>query len=196
MTIYYKSYNKTKPEVNESNAESAQRSHDLEQEIQRLKAERRKKRKRKKPTPGNIPPNTDKGEDPDEDSNTEMTIYQPTRDHPLPRTYADFLATAPAYSGHPAWNLCSPKEYYLWTKEWEWTPELGHFLPEQFLPLPDTITDCPQHISTLNTSSMPTLSLQLSLELSRSYMTLARLSLCYLRTSPLPGPTSARASTA
>ncbi len=134
LTIYYKAYNNTKPEVNESNAESTQRSHDLEQEIQRLKAERRKKRKRKKPIPSNIPPNKDRGEDPDEDSNTEMTISQPTRDPPLPRTYADFLATAPAYSSHPAWDLCSPKEYYLWTKEWEWTSELGHFLPEHFRP--------------------------------------------------------------
>jgi hypothetical protein len=84
LTIYYKAYNKTKPEVNESNAESTRRSHDLEQEIQRLKAERRKKCKRKKLIPSNIPPNKDKGEDPDEDSNTEMTISPPTRDPPPP----------------------------------------------------------------------------------------------------------------
>jgi hypothetical protein len=39
LTIYYKAYNKTKPEINESNAESAQTSHDMEQEIKRLEAE-------------------------------------------------------------------------------------------------------------------------------------------------------------
>ncbi len=75
-----------------------------------------------------------------------MANYPPIRDTTLPRTYTDFLATASAYSGHPVWNLCSPKEYYLWTNGWEWTPELGQFLPEHFLPLPDTITNCPQHI--------------------------------------------------
>jgi hypothetical protein len=109
LTIYYKAYNKTKPEVNESNAESAQISQDMELEIKRLKAERRKKRKRKKPAPGTIPPNTDKSDDPDEDSNTEMANYQPTRDPSLPRTSADFVATASAYSGHPAWDLLTSR---------------------------------------------------------------------------------------
>jgi hypothetical protein len=146
LTIYYKAFNKEKPEMNESNEESVRRTQAMEKEIKRLKAERRKKRKRKKPTPENVPPNTDKGDDSDEEPNAEIANYPPTRDPSLPRTYADFLATASAYSGHPAWDLCSPKEFYLWTKGWEWTPELGHFLPEHLLPLPDTITNCPQHI--------------------------------------------------
>ena len=91
----------------------------MKQEIKRLKAERRKKRKRKKPTPGSISPHTDKGDDPDDDSNTEMATSQPTRDPHLPRTYADFLAHASAYSEYPAWDLCSPTEFYLWAKRWE-----------------------------------------------------------------------------
>ncbi len=145
LTIYYKAFNKEKREMNESNDESVRRTQAMEKEIKRLKAERHKKRKHKKPTPGPVAPTHGKGDNSNEDPNAEMANYPLTRDLPLPRTYADFLATASAYSGHPAWDLCSPQEFYLWTKGWEWTPELGHFLPEHFLLLPDTITNCPQH---------------------------------------------------
>jgi hypothetical protein len=39
-----------------------------------------------------------------------------------------------------------PSSFYLWTQGWDWAQELGHFLPEHFLPLPDTVVNCPQHI--------------------------------------------------
>jgi hypothetical protein len=115
-TIYYKAYNEAKPEVNESNAESTQRTQDMEQEIKRRKAERSKKRKRKKPTSGHVPQPTDKDEDSYEDPDAAMANRNPARgDPPLPRTYPEFEANASTYSGHPAWVLCSPRTFYLWT---------------------------------------------------------------------------------
>ncbi len=146
LTIYYKAYNNNKPELHESNAESVRRTNAIEKEIKRLKGARRQKRKRKKPKPAHVLPPHDTRDDSDEDHDTDMTSSPPTRYPPLPRTYADFTAHASAYSDHPAWDLCSPKEFYLWTQGWNWTQDLGHFLPENFLPLPDVVVNCPQHI--------------------------------------------------
>jgi hypothetical protein len=42
--------------------------------------------------------------------------------------------------------LCSPQEFYTWTRDWQWTPTLGHYLPEHFLHQPDTLINCPQHV--------------------------------------------------
>ncbi len=45
---------------------------------------------------------------------------------PLPRTWLEFQTQSLQYQGHPIWNLCSPKEYYEWTKDWDWSPDKGH----------------------------------------------------------------------
>jgi hypothetical protein len=123
-----------------------QRTKAIEKEIKRLKEARRQKRKRKKPKPAHVPPPHDKGDDSDEDHDTDMA-YPPTSTLPSPPSYLCRLHGYGISTLRPSrWDLCSPKEFYLWTQGWDWTQVLGHFLPEHFLPPTDTLANCPQHI--------------------------------------------------
>ncbi len=45
---------------------------------------------------------------------------------PLPRTMIEYLKVKDKYISHPIWDLCSPCEFYKWTKDWDWTAEYGH----------------------------------------------------------------------
>jgi hypothetical protein len=135
LTIYYKAYNNNKPEMNESSSESTARTQRIEEEIARMKEARKRKEKKKRqrtakrqrPKYPDIKPII-KGYDSDSDDEdaTPLHIGTPEACTPLPRTYAEFQASASAYSSHPHWDLCSPLKFYSWTKEWLWTETLGH----------------------------------------------------------------------
>jgi hypothetical protein len=84
--------------------------------------------------------------DSDDEDAQPLRFSPPEAYTPLPRTYAEFQASASACSGHPHWDLCSILEYNSWTKEWLWTERLGHYLPEHFIPQTQPLFNCPQHI--------------------------------------------------
>ncbi len=44
----------------------------------------------------------------------------------LPNTWLEFQSQQSRYLNHPMWDLCSPWEYYEWTKGWDWDQETGH----------------------------------------------------------------------
>ncbi len=163
LTIYYKAYNNNKPEMNESSSESTERTQHIEEEIARMKEARKRKQEKKKrqrtakrqrPRYPDIKPIT-KGYDSDSDDEDAppLHISPPAAYIPLPRTYTEFQATASAYSSHPHWDLCSPKEYYTWTKDWLWTEKLGHYLPEDSTPPDPTTVQLPTTRSTRHTAS-------------------------------------------
>jgi hypothetical protein len=113
--------------MNESSSESTERTQSIEEEIARMKEARKRKQEKKKrqriakrqhPRYPDIKPIM-KGYDSDSDDEGAPTLHisPPAAYIPLPRTYTEFQATASAYSGHPNWDLCSPKEYYTWTKD-------------------------------------------------------------------------------
>jgi hypothetical protein len=129
LTIYYKAYNNNKPEMNESSSESTARTQRIEAEVARLEEEARKRKqekkkrqrtaKRQRPRYPDINPIIKGyGSDSDDEDALPLHISPPEAYTPLPRTYAEFQASASAYSGHPHWDLCSPLEFYSWTKEW------------------------------------------------------------------------------
>jgi hypothetical protein len=136
---------------------SIKRTKRMEEEIARMKEARQRKQakkkrqrqaKRQRPPGDNV--NIDKNEynnDSDDDAATTLRLTRPATYNPLPRTYAEFKVKASDFIGHPHWDLCSPQEYYTWTRDWKWAAKLGHYLPEHFLiPQPDTLINCPQHI--------------------------------------------------
>jgi hypothetical protein len=128
LTIYYKAFNNNKPEMNESSSVSTERTQRIEEEIARMKMARKRKQekkkrqrnaKRRRPRYPDIKP-ARKGYniDSDDEDSQPLSLSPPEAYTPLLRTYAEFQASSSAYSGHPHWNLCSPKEYYIWTKDW------------------------------------------------------------------------------
>jgi hypothetical protein len=44
----------------------------------------------------------------------------------LPRTLREYQMNPSLYSSRPEWDLCSPIEYYEWTKGWDWDQNYGH----------------------------------------------------------------------
>jgi hypothetical protein len=120
LTIYYKAYSNNKPEINESNSESVERTKRMEEEIARMKEARQRKQaekkrqrqaKRQRPRGDNV--NIDKNgynNDSDDDAATTLSLPQPAAYNTLPRTYAEFQIKTSDYIGHPHWDLCSPQE--------------------------------------------------------------------------------------
>jgi hypothetical protein len=157
LTIYYKAYNNNKPEMNESSSESTERTQRIEAEVARLEEEARKRKqekknrqrtaKRQRPRYPDIKPII-KGYDSDSDDEDALPLHisPPEAYTPLPRTCAEFQASASAYSGHSHWDLCSPLEFYSWTKEWMWTEKFGPYLPEHFSTPTQPLFNCPQHV--------------------------------------------------
>jgi hypothetical protein len=207
LTIYYKAYNNNKSEMNESSSESTERTQRMEEEIARIKEARKrtqekKKRqrtaKRQRPRYPDIKPII-KGYDSDSDDKDAppFHISPPAAYIPLPRAYTEFQAAASAYSGHPHWDLCSPKKYYTWTKDWLWTEKLGHYLPEHFTPQTQPLFNCHNTFySTHSISSVRTLSHPSPPKPLRSYMIQVPPSQCYLPNSHSRGRMSDLASIA
>jgi hypothetical protein len=134
LTIYYKAFNNNKPEMNESSSESTEWTHRIEEDIARMKEARKRKQEKKK-----RPHNAKRQRPRYPDIKLIIKGYHSEAYNPLPRTYAEFQASASAYSGPPHWDLCSPQEYYTWTKYWLWTEKLIQ-LPPRTLFTPDPAT--------------------------------------------------------
>jgi hypothetical protein len=77
LTIYYKAYNKNKPEMNESSSESTERTQRIEAEVARLEKEARKRKrstaKRQRPRYPDIKPII-KGYDSDSDDEDALNL--------------------------------------------------------------------------------------------------------------------------
>jgi hypothetical protein len=57
--------------------------------------------------------------------NPNIQFPSPEEYVPLPQTWEDFQTLQSQY-GHSMWDLCSPQEYYKWTKDWTWDQVAGH----------------------------------------------------------------------
>ena len=93
--LYFKAQLRNPPEMGESNAESAERTTRIEEDVARMKKRRQWRREYRRTHPL-------------------KTLMTPPDQHtPLPETYEEFLANPEPYRTHPIWDLLSPIEYYV-----------------------------------------------------------------------------------
>jgi hypothetical protein len=94
LDLYFKAYARNPPEINESNAESAERTTRLETDFTRMKKQRQERRTHRR-------------------NNKLRKTITPAEEYTLlPATYDAFLANPEPYRSHPMWDLLSPIEYY------------------------------------------------------------------------------------
>jgi hypothetical protein len=94
LDLYFKAYVRNPPAINESNAESAERTTRLETDFTCMKKQRQERRTHRR-------------------NNKLRKMITPAEEYtPLPATYDAFLANPEPYRSHPMWDLLSPIEYY------------------------------------------------------------------------------------
>jgi hypothetical protein len=93
--LYFKAQRRNPPEMGESNAESAERTTRIEEDVARMKKQRQLRREYRRTHP----------------LKTRMT--PPDQYTPLPETHEEYLANPEPYRTHPIWDLLSPIEHYI-----------------------------------------------------------------------------------
>lgn len=81
--------------MGESNAESAERTTRIEEDVARMKQQRQWRREYCRAHP------------------LKTLMTPPDQYTPLPETYEEYLANPEPYRTHPVWDLLSPIEYYV-----------------------------------------------------------------------------------
>jgi hypothetical protein len=93
--LHFKAQLRNPLELGESNAESAERTRRIEEEVEHMKMQRQRRRQQRRTHPL-------------------KTRMNPADQYTLlPATYEEFLANPEPYRTHPMWDLLSPVEYYV-----------------------------------------------------------------------------------